>query len=75
MTNKGVSNLERAVNDIDFLDRPGCLNHWREVFGRPPAEVPLASIHEAGTDLGTAKQGAGSLIGENRTPTETNRVW
>ena len=36
MTNKGVSNLERAIKGIDMLDRPGCLNHWREVFGRPP---------------------------------------
>lgn len=34
--NKGVSNLERAIKSIDMLDRPGCLNHWREVFGRPP---------------------------------------
>lgn len=36
MTSKGVSNLKRAIKDIDMLDRPGCLNHWREVFGRPP---------------------------------------
>ena len=34
--NKGVSNLERAIKCIDMLDRPGCLNHWREVFGRLP---------------------------------------
>jgi hypothetical protein len=36
MTNKGVSNFERAIKDIDMLERPGCLNHWREVFGRSP---------------------------------------
>ncbi len=36
MTNKGVSKLERAIKGIDMLDRPGCLSHWREVFGRSP---------------------------------------
>lgn len=36
MTNRGVSNLERAIKGIDMLDRPGCIARWREVFGRPP---------------------------------------
>lgn len=36
MMNKGGSNLERSIKVIDMLDRPGCLSHWREVFGRLP---------------------------------------
>ncbi len=36
MTNKGDSNLERAIKGIDMLDRGGCLDRWREAFGRPP---------------------------------------
>ncbi|MCG7519484.1 DUF2924 domain-containing protein [Ruegeria sp. Ofav3-42] len=28
--------LEKILHDIEYLDRPGCLDQWREVFGRPP---------------------------------------
>jgi len=36
MMNKGVSKLEQAILGIDLMDRPGCLDHWREAFGRSP---------------------------------------
>ncbi len=28
--------LAKVFCDIEHLDRPGCLDRWREVFGRPP---------------------------------------
>lgn len=28
--------LTKVFCDIDHLDRPRCLDRWREVFGRPP---------------------------------------
>ena len=36
MASANASDLEQTIKDIDMLDRPGCLGHWREVFGRPP---------------------------------------
>ncbi|WP_170478241.1 DUF2924 domain-containing protein [Ruegeria arenilitoris] len=30
------SDLAKVFCDIEHLDRPGCLDQWREVFGRPP---------------------------------------
>ena len=34
--NACVVKLEQAIAGIEQLDRPGCLELWREVFGRPP---------------------------------------
>ena len=28
--------LAKVFCDIEHLDRPGCLDRWRDVFGRPP---------------------------------------
>lgn len=36
MTDACASKLEQAIAGIEQLDRPGCLDHWRQVFGRPP---------------------------------------
>jgi len=36
MINARALKLEQAITDIELLDRPGCLDHWREVFGHPP---------------------------------------
>ena len=36
MASANASDLEQTIKNIDMLDRPGCLGHWREVFGRPP---------------------------------------
>ncbi|MEJ5218564.1 DUF2924 domain-containing protein [Cognatishimia sp. D5M38] len=34
--------LERAVNDIERLDRLGCIERWREIFERsPPKHLSL----------------------------------
>lgn len=31
-----IRDLMKVLADIENLDRSGCLNRWREVFGRPP---------------------------------------
>ena len=36
MVSANTANLEEAVAAIEELDRPGCLDRWREVFGRSP---------------------------------------
>ncbi|MCI2400810.1 DUF2924 domain-containing protein [Aliiroseovarius subalbicans] len=36
MVSKHAFDLEQAIADIDQLDRRGCLDRWREAFGRPP---------------------------------------
>ncbi|MEM8980846.1 MAG: DUF2924 domain-containing protein [Pseudomonadota bacterium] len=32
----GCSELRKRLSEIDSLDRDGCLNLWREMFGRSP---------------------------------------
>ena len=36
MTNAYASKHEQAIACIEHLDRTGCLQRWREAFGRPP---------------------------------------
>lgn len=36
MVKVNMRDLERAIAEIESLDRPGCLSRWREVFGRSP---------------------------------------
>ena len=36
MVSANTSDLEQAVAAIEELERPGCLDRWRDVFGRPP---------------------------------------
>lgn len=36
MVSTNTSDLEKAIAAIEELDRPGCLDQWRKVFGRPP---------------------------------------
>ena len=35
-TTRADRDLAKIFDDIEHLDRPGCLDRWREVFGRPP---------------------------------------
>lgn len=36
MGNVCTAKLEQALSELEQMDRPGCLEHWREVFGRSP---------------------------------------
>ncbi len=36
MMNACTSKLEQAITDIEQLDRLGCLDRWKEAFGRSP---------------------------------------
>jgi hypothetical protein len=36
MTRQESVSLETQINDINELDRAGCLDRWRDVFGQPP---------------------------------------
>ena len=37
-----ILHLERAINDIERLDRLGCIERWREIFERsPPKHLSL----------------------------------
>ncbi len=36
MTSGRTEELARSIEEIGALDRSGCLDRWREVFGRPP---------------------------------------
>lgn len=36
MASTNASDVELALAAIEELDRAGCLDHWRKVFGRPP---------------------------------------
>lgn len=36
MASANPSDLEQTIADIEQLDRIGCLDRWREVFGRSP---------------------------------------
>ena len=36
MTARRAQDLARAIEEIEALDRPGCLDRWRAAFGRPP---------------------------------------
>ncbi len=36
MTSKRTEEIARSIEEIKALDRSGCLERWRDVFGRPP---------------------------------------
>lgn len=36
MAKKRTHDLKQAIAAIELLDRPGCLDRWREAFGRSP---------------------------------------
>lgn len=36
MTRGAKASLAASITALEGLDRAGCLDHWREAFGRPP---------------------------------------
>jgi hypothetical protein len=80
------ASLAASITALEGLDRAGCLNHWREAFGRPPPKHlspqfkrriliwDLQNRVLGGLPARTAKSLVGIAIGKTKASTNSRTV-